>query len=137
MLFNQFTCHITLARFVPLSGIYERNNMSYLKPQSDLPASLLTVLHAGFSLAHLPLFAFSAPWPPRPIDPAEPLPVLEEVTERALRHDLKAIEYRHVRRATWVPEGTKRRSDSVTGSRCFRISGTSAVHFPMPTHPRW
>ncbi|GFR47995.1 hypothetical protein Agub_g9819, partial [Astrephomene gubernaculifera] len=75
-------------------GIFERLNHSDLAPQAALPASLLSLARAGFSMAHLPLFAFAAPWPPRPIDPAEPLPVLEEVTAAALGHDLEAIEFR-------------------------------------------
>ncbi|GLC34958.1 hypothetical protein PLESTB_001183000 [Pleodorina starrii] len=76
-------------------GIFERNNMSDLAPQAALPAALLALSRSNFSLAHLPTFEFAAPWPPRPIDPAEPLPPLEEVTPAALDHDIKAFEYRH------------------------------------------
>ncbi|EFJ49709.1 hypothetical protein VOLCADRAFT_89700 [Volvox carteri f. nagariensis] len=74
--------------------IYERNNMSDLGPQTALPSTLLALARSGFALAHMPTFEFSAPWPPRPIDPKEPLPPLEEVTEAALLHDLEALEYR-------------------------------------------
>ncbi|KAG2446579.1 hypothetical protein HYH02_008565 [Chlamydomonas schloesseri] len=75
-------------------GIFERRNMTDFGPQVLLPEALLALLSSGFALAHLPLFAYAAPWPPRRIDPAEPLPALEEVTEAMLRHDLQALKYR-------------------------------------------
>ncbi|KAG2430582.1 hypothetical protein HXX76_010100 [Chlamydomonas incerta] len=75
-------------------GIFERRNMTDFAPQVLLPEVMLALLANGFAAAHLPLFAYAAPWPPRHIDPAEPLPAFEEVTEDMLRHDLQALQYR-------------------------------------------
>lgn len=79
--------------------MWERYARKDIATQRLLPSGLLALASAGFRLAHLPLFAFAAPWPPRAINPQEPLPPFEEVTPAMARHDLASLDFREVRAA--------------------------------------
>ncbi len=77
--------------------MWERYARKDIATQRLLPSGLLALASAGFRMAHLPLFAFAAPWPPRAINPQEPLPAFEEVTPAMARHDLASLDFREVR----------------------------------------
>jgi hypothetical protein len=61
-----------------------------------LPQSLLALSGAGFRMAHLPFFAFAAPWPPKVLNGSEPLPHLEEVTAASAEYDLEGLKIKLV-----------------------------------------
>ncbi|KAG2485238.1 hypothetical protein HYH03_016024 [Edaphochlamys debaryana] len=93
-------CEGVLMEYSPgvLERIFERPGQKTpqgLAALQAFPASLLALQEAGFTaMAHLPLFAFAAPWPPKKIVGSEPLPPFESVTPAMARHDLEALEYR-------------------------------------------
>lgn len=111
-------------------GVSERTQDMQL--QRALPRTLAMLAAGGgggnaYTLAHLPLFGFAAPWPPKRLNGSEPLPVLEEVGQGELVYDMQALKKRAVSAAE--------KSDSMA-TKCPwpRTRSRSRTHIHLHIH---